>query len=83
MRQIPPLGPDRPGEAPRLRDLACRLTALAARGPVDVTVAGPAALDGLGFLPAWRRAEVWLTGAEEEALPGPLPSGLEVRRPGD
>lgn len=80
--EVPPLGPGRLDEAPGLRDLACRLTALAARGPVDVTVAGSAALDGLGFLPAWRRAEVWLSEAEEAALPRPLPPGVEVRRPG-
>lgn len=79
--EVPPVGPDRLDAAAGLRDLACRLTALAARGPVDVVVAGPAALDGLGFLPGWRRAEVRLTEAEEATLPRPLPPGVEVRRP--
>jgi succinoglycan biosynthesis protein ExoO len=77
--EVPPLAPDRVEAAPRLRDLVCRLTEVASRRPVDVAVAGLGALDGLGLLPGWRHAEVWLTAAEEAAL-GTLPAGVHLRR---
>ncbi len=79
--EVPRLGLDGVEAAPRLRDLACRLTELASHRPVEVTVAGLGALDGLGLLPGWRRAEVWLTGPEEAAL-GALPAGVSLRRLG-
>lgn len=77
--EVPPLGADRIEAAPRLHNLVCRLTELASRRPVEVAVAGLGALDGLGLLPDWQRAEVWLTEPEEAAL-GTPPAGVSLRR---
>lgn len=76
---VPPLGLDRLEAASRLRDLVCRLTELASRRPVDVAVAGLGALDGLGLLPVWRQADLWLTQSEAATLGAP-PAGVSLRR---
>lgn len=75
----PPIGADRLDVGPALHALACKLSEMASRRPVEVTVVGPKALDALALLPAWQSAVVWLTREEETALTIPLPPGAVLR----
>lgn len=77
--EVPPLSLDRLDAAPTLVALACQLSELVAQGPVEALAIGREGLDGLGLLPVWQEAEVWLSETDHTALP----PGARLRRPSD
>jgi succinoglycan biosynthesis protein ExoO len=84
--EVPPLSLERLDAGPELVALACRLSKLVAQGPVEALAVGRQGLDGLGLLPEWKDAEVWLPDAEQAVLPpgarlaGPPGAGPEDKR---
>lgn len=58
--------------------MACRLTELAAQGPVHIIAIGLEGLDGLGYVPDWNSARIILTAEEAKAASIPSNAMLEI-----
>ncbi|MEL7213952.1 MAG: glycosyltransferase family 2 protein [Pseudomonadota bacterium] len=75
---VPPV--DETASAPHAHhELAVALARLASEGPLDILAIGPAGLDGLGYAPCWRSAELMIDPAliNEKRLP----DGVTLKRP--
>ena len=58
--------------------MACRLTKLAAQGPIHIIAIGLEGLDGLGYVPDWNSARIILTAEEAKAASIPSNAMLEI-----